>query len=241
MIALGQINNPTFSLLGFVFQPVVNKDRQIVSYEALGRCGHSGQSIYDANARNIAKIPFSEQAHSFIQSYSEISDFIKKSDVKSISFNIEPYNCTEKNLRILFDLCCKYDVNPVGIELELIETSSFELPELSINFAKRLGFTVALDDFGIGHSDISAVANCPFDRVKFDRQFLKTEFGLEMLAALHPVIKRAGMGTTIEGVETEINFQRLIDVGPDRLQGWLFGRGLSASDLSKMATVKKVV
>lgn len=234
------MTNQSSTLLGYIFQPVVDSSRRVVSYEALARCGRSGLNVYSGTANDIALVPFEEQAKLFIESTAFL---LRNSAAASISFNIEPRHCTSTNVELLTDLCRFSGVPTSAIELELIETSATTLPEVAIDSAKNAGFGVVLDDFGAGYSDVAAVQGFPFDRIKFDRNFLlgTSQLGVEMLKALHPVIKRAGFRTTIEGVENTSMMNLVSSLVADSYQGWLFGRGHTAADIVQMHKKMRVV
>ncbi len=221
--------NEGSTLLGYIFQPVVDASQRIVSYEALARCGHAGTDIYSGTANNIALVPFEKQARRFVETSAVL---LINGAAASISFNIEPRNCTQENIELLKDLCKFSGISTSTIELELIETSATTLPDVAIESAKIAGFGVVLDDFGSGYSDVAAVQAVPFDRIKFDRNFLtaRNQLGIEMLRALHPVIKKAGFRTTIEGVENFKMMKLVSSLPADSFQGWYFGRGLTAAD-----------
>jgi EAL domain-containing protein (putative c-di-GMP-specific phosphodiesterase class I) len=220
-------------LLGYVFQPVVNVKRQLVGFEALGRCSSvPGISVYAGTADSIKKICFELQAREFCRSVSMlVSQF---GENYKYSFNVEPLDCTVSNIDLLCDLCERFKVKKDLVELELIETSSTNMPGIALEHAKMRGFSTALDDFGVGYSNVGAVLNYPFDTIKFDRLFLKADSGTlsrEMLIAIHDVVKRSGFKTVIEGVENNGLLPFVDKLGADYYQGWYFGRGWSVEDL----------
>ncbi|MFT5179077.1 MAG: EAL domain-containing protein (putative c-di-GMP-specific phosphodiesterase class I) [Alteromonas macleodii] len=220
-------------LLGYVFQPVVNINREIVGFEALGRCSpFPGVGIYTGTAEHIKNVSFASQAREFCLSVSKlIAVFGNK---YKYSFNVDPSDCTVENIELLCEFCERFKVKKQLIELELIETSATNLPGVALEEAKLKGFSTALDDFGVGYSNVGAVLHYPFDTIKFDRLFLTGDKGAlswEMLSAIHDVVKRSGFKTVIEGVEDKQILPFIDKLKADYYQGWLFGRGLSVDDL----------
>lgn len=225
-------------LLGYVFQPVVNLNREIVGFEALGRCSTlPGECVYSGSAENIKRVRFAAQAREFCLSVSKlIAGFGQQ---YKYSFNVDPADCTVENIELLCEFCERFRVNRNLVELELIETSSTNLPGVALEEAKIKGFSTALDDFGVGYSNVGAVLHYPFDTIKFDRLFLTGDKGAlswEMLTAIHDVVKRSGFKTVIEGVESRQMLPFIDKLRADYLQGWLFGRGLSVDDLLSRKT-----
>jgi EAL domain-containing protein (putative c-di-GMP-specific phosphodiesterase class I) len=100
---------------------------------------------------------------------------------------------------------------------------------------RAAGFRIAIDDFGTGHASLEYLASLPCDVVKIDRRFTA---GLEddrrCAAIVHGVIGMShGLGLTVvaEGVETPAQRDRLVDLGCEEAQGFLFGRPVPFRDL----------
>ena len=92
------------------------------------------------------------------------------------------------------------------------------------------GFSIALDDFGSGFSNIAALAENDFDVVKFDKSLIDTIFendksrtviqqAINLCNAVNKNIETVG-----EGVETEQQLKILKEYGCDVGQGYLFSR-----------------
>jgi predicted signal transduction protein with EAL and GGDEF domain len=93
---------------------------------------------------------------------------------------------------------------------------------------RRLGVSLALDDFGSGYSSYGHLARLPLDKLKVDRMFVQ---GLDVVPFNQAVIRSVGslcteLGLTLvcEGVETEAQVELLKQLGCDEAQGFLFGR-----------------
>ncbi len=117
------------------------------------------------------------------------------------------------------------------LELEITETALLRDSEATLSILhklKALGVRVAMDDFGAGHSSLGYLQIFPFDKVKIDRAFTQTVDQSPKSAAIVRAIinlcAALGMTTTIEGVETEAQFQAVAKMGGERVQGYLFSR-----------------
>jgi EAL domain-containing protein (putative c-di-GMP-specific phosphodiesterase class I) len=86
---------------------------------------------------------------------------------------------------------------------------------------------IYLDDFGTGYSSLSWLTQFPVDIVKIDKSFTD-ELGIDerktaIVSALIQVSHELGFSVVAEGIETTAQSKRLIELGCDRGQGFLFG------------------
>ena len=98
-----------------------------------------------------------------------------------------------------------------------------------------LGCQVALDDFGTGYSSLGYLRKLRFSTIKVDRSFVQgaATDNAESLAIIRAVVAMAdslGMSTTAEGVETEKELETVRRLGCRKVQGYYFGRPMSAMD-----------
>ena len=99
---------------------------------------------------------------------------------------------------------------------------------------RSAGTRVALDDFGTGYSSLSYLQRLPMDTLKIDRSFVSELDGdrprIGLVQAVVDLARSLGMDVVAEGVETTEQAQRLLGLGVERAQGWLFARPLGADD-----------
>ena len=97
------------------------------------------------------------------------------------------------------------------------------------------GLRLLLDDFGTGYSSLSYVKNFPLDSLKLDRSFIAgLGHHVEDSAIVEAIVSMAravGMGVVAEGVETPAQLARLLSLGCERAQGYLFARPMPADEL----------
>ncbi|MFM0715571.1 EAL domain-containing protein [Paraburkholderia strydomiana] len=129
-------------------------------------------------------------------------------------------------------------VAPERLELEITETVLMDSAEdylTTINAIRKLGVKLSLDDFGIGYSSLSYLNRFPLDRLKIDRAFvqdmLEAPADLAIIRAIIDLGHELGLRVVAEGVESEHQARILRDIGCDELQGFLFSKALSPSDL----------
>lgn len=130
-----------------------------------------------------------------------------------------------------------------GSLLELEVTESVLLDSLQplharIAALRGLGVRIAVDDFGTGSSNLDALANFHFDRLKVDRQFVHGVAGDRKKAGLFALIQGIAKvfhaELVCEGLEDEADLDWLRGQGAHCVQGWLFSRARPAADIECM-------
>ncbi|EMD83821.1 EAL domain-containing protein [Pacificimonas flava] len=95
---------------------------------------------------------------------------------------------------------------------------------------RAMGVSLALDDFGTGYSSLGYLHRAEFSKIKIDKSFVRAavagwDQGVAIIEAIVALAKGLGMETVAEGIETEEDRLRMIELGCTHLQGYLFGRG----------------
>ena len=135
--------------------------------------------------------------------------------------------------------------DPKRLILEVTETAFLGDPDRVrqlFNDLRAMGIKLALDDFGVGYSSLTALHRFPFDKIKIDREFVMALDGepraaLEALAIIQAVtgIGRAfGMQVTAEGIETTSQHSHLKAAGVHTMQGYLFGKAMPANAFANL-------
>jgi diguanylate cyclase (GGDEF)-like protein len=223
------------------YQPVVDiGTRRICGVEALVRWRHPVRGLVGPNEF----IPLAETT-GLISPIGEwilqraCADAAKWPLHIKLAVNISAVQFKKGNL---FDiiLCALVEsgLAPERLELEITETSFLDNQEAhlaTIRQLKNLGITMALDDFGTGYSSVTYLTNFPFDKIKIDRSFTRDVLERRDYAAVvSSVLALAhGLGkvTTVEGIETEQQFEYMRQAGVDLAQGYLFSRPVPVSQL----------
>ena len=119
-----------------------------------------------------------------------------------------------------------------ALTLELTESTLMEdptgAPEV-LGRLKTLGVDLAIDDFGTGYSSLAYLRGFPVDTVKIDRAFVMNVDGPEsadatLVAAIVAMADALGIATIAEGVESETQAERLLELGCGLAQGFLYSR-----------------
>ncbi|KAF1003548.1 MAG: putative signaling protein [Luteibacter sp.] len=128
-------------------------------------------------------------------------------------------------------------LHPTLLELELTERTVMEggdhIAQL-LRQIKQMGVALSLDDFGTGYCSLSYLKHFPVDTLKIDRAFIRDVTSDGDSAAIVRAIIAMGRGmhkhVLAEGVESEEQAAFLRDAGCAQMQGFLFGRAVSARD-----------
>lgn len=134
----------------------------------------------------------------------------------------------------------RHGLRPHDLVVEITETAVAErTAELtaSLEAMRALGIQVAIDDFGVGQSSLSALYDIPADILKIDRSFVeRVSFGTDepVSRAVITIAGSLGMTTVAEGVETADQLDWLVDHGCDRLQGYLLSRPVTADAVPRL-------
>jgi EAL domain-containing protein (putative c-di-GMP-specific phosphodiesterase class I) len=94
---------------------------------------------------------------------------------------------------------------------------------------RRLGVTLAVDDFGTEYSSLSYLQRLPFDVLKIDRSFVEPlrendTASESLVAAIVAMANALGIRTVAEGVETMEQARRLQKIGCEVAQGHMYAR-----------------
>ncbi len=128
-----------------------------------------------------------------------------------------------------------------GIDVEITESMIAENTGANMQKLQRLretGVQIFMDDFGTGYSGLSQIAQLPLDALKIDRAFVVgMTMSAEHMAIVSTIINLARalrIEVVAEGVETEEQAARLLELGCDEAQGFLFSRPIPAEEVAKL-------
>lgn len=156
-----------------------------------------------------------------------------------VSVNVSPQQLQAGLVERMLDFTS--GVDPTALEFEVTESAVISNPEEAIGVLRLMadhGFRIALDDFGTGHSSLSLVRQLPLHVIKIDRSFVQdlatNGNALSITRAVISMCQAMNLDSVGEGVETEDQCRRLIDLGCDELQGFYFARPLPALELEQL-------
>ena len=144
----------------------------------------------------------------------------------------------EGTAREILDRLAAHDADATMMTVEITESKALEGSETGLGNLQILdaaGISLAMDDFGTGHSSLRYVQNLPLSTLKIDQSFIRA---IDSDAAKAPAILRTtlelarqlDLTVVAEGVETQSQFDWLRDRRCQVAQGFLLARPMTASD-----------
>ena len=116
-----------------------------------------------------------------------------------------------------------HDVPAEALVLEITERSVLSDPTrigMVLQALSDLGIGLSLDDFGTGYSALAHLRNLPVTEVKIDRSFVASMLtepaDAAIVEATIGLAQRLGIVAVAEGVEDDVTWERLADLGCDR-------------------------
>jgi signal transduction histidine kinase/EAL domain-containing protein (putative c-di-GMP-specific phosphodiesterase class I)/ActR/RegA family two-component response regulator len=244
--ALARELEDTLNAGGFemVYQPIYDRTgTEIISAEALIRWPRQGRSPIGPDVF----VPLAERKGLI----SRIGDFARHRTLSdaaawgvTVALNVSPLELERPDFVPAVAASLRdTGFTPQRLVLEMTETALMRDPlriETVFKELRALGVKLALDDFGSGYSSLTVLHRFHFDKVKIDKVFVtaleeEQRPALEALAIIQAVsgLGRAfGMNVIAEGIETAKQHQHLKAAGVHGLQGYLFGKPMSAADLT---------
>lgn len=149
-----------------------------------------------------------------------------------LAVNVSPSQLTSAEfLDEIEALLRRYNMHPGQLELEITEQVAFRNLDRNLemlNLAQARGFSIALDDFGVGYSSLAMLNSLPLNKIKIDRSFVQRSnsagTNFELLEATIALIKKLGLTCCIEGVEDSKTSEHVAQLGCDQMQGFWIGR-----------------
>jgi len=155
-----------------------------------------------------------------------------------LALNVSPKNLEERDfVEYLIFCCAARGVPHHALELEVTEgVNAADGRDMlaRLRALRDLGFSIAIDDFGAGYSNMHYLTQLSAGTLKLDRSLI-TGLGdvatrRSLVAGLVKMAHDLGYKLVAEGVETAEEAALLARLGCDVAQGWHFAKPLAAAD-----------
>lgn len=133
------------------------------------------------------------------------------------------------------------DLETSMFEIEVTESVLMSDPVKTMSVLQTLehaGFSIAIDDFGIGFSSLSYLKRLNASVLKIDKSFINSvtsdTHDQVIVKSIVDLAKNLGLQVVAEGVETKLQVEYLKSVGCDIAQGFYYSKPLSPQDFIAM-------
>ena len=214
------------------FHPIVDlRDDSVFAYEALVR-GPSGESAGEVLGQVTEKNLYAfDQACRVAAIRNAVAAGLLSTNARlSINFLpnavYSPLACINLTLRTARET----GLPPDRLIFEFTENQKVDADHVRhiVDTYRKLGFTVALDDFGAGYAGLGLLANMPTDMVKIDIELIR---GIDrsvprrqIVMAVSRLCAEMEIEVIAEGIETRGELAVVRDIGIVYGQGFVFGR-----------------
>jgi EAL domain-containing protein (putative c-di-GMP-specific phosphodiesterase class I)/PleD family two-component response regulator len=207
------------------------ESKQIVKYEVLARA-HYKEKI-------LAPIFFLDAAEKLGMTSSISKIIIQKSfqffsqNNYAFSINIAQRDLLEGYLVNFFTQKLElYNIDASRVTLEILENVTVSIDNRSIqkelSALKNMGFSIAIDDFGIENSNFSRLVDINLDIIKIDGFFIKNIVNSEkdqlVVKSIVSLAKTLGVKVVAEYVENQDILDIITEIGIDFAQGYHIGK-----------------
>ena len=230
----------------FNLQPQFDMDHKLRGFEALAR-------MKDVNGNIISPgefIPVAEKVGLIDMVdgtvFKKAADFfgrlMEKTDADlTLSINASVRHLMKNDfIEEIQDLLKTSGIPAEKLEIEITESIMIDSEKAlqRIEEIKKTGVQIAIDDFGTGYSSLSYLNRFTANLLQVDKSFIDkmntSESSRQYVAEIISIGHIMGFDVISEGVEEPEQLETLKSIGCDYIQGFIWGRPLSAEDAEKL-------
>ena len=229
------------------YQPIIKaSDHTVCSAEALIRWKHPTKGLVKPS-EFISQIEHSKLVRPVTKwiintALKDARELAKRGLDISISVNISEINLLDAHFPSLVADCIKTNkMSAKNIEFEISEKKLHLISEQAIKLLSRLkscGINFSLDNYGAENTSLLNLRELPFSRIKIHRSLVSKVIKSPQDEVVIDTIARLAHGFDIsvvaEGVESELHYKKLRQLGIDYCQGHLFSSPVSKNGLIRL-------
>jgi sensor c-di-GMP phosphodiesterase-like protein len=176
----------------------------------------------------------------------ELNAHLRQNKEFKLSFNVVPSHLmSEGFVDILRKMVLEAKISTRQIVLEITERD--ELQDLAraaatVKELRELGFKVAIDDVGVGHSGLSHLKALGANTMKIDKFFvdsIKDESTSRIVESLVRLARDLQMTVVAEGIETEQQMASLLACGVQEGQGYIVSPPLPYAKFMELMEIRQ--
>ena len=162
-----------------------------------------------------------------------------------IEINLSVAQCLQADLpQVVRRLQDRYGVEPRKVVFEITETMFDNLNgvmDRNLRALTEMGYSFALDDYGVGYSNIQRLRTLPLKIIKIDKSMvddMNTRDGAVIIESTVHMMKGIRKELVVEGVETKEATAAFSDLSCDFIQGYYFSKPLPAEDFVRFVQAR---
>ena len=205
------------------FQPIVDKDKKLIKYECLMRMKQGDKYI----APFFLDIAIKTKQYISLSKMVIEKSFIKFKDSGEFTINLSYIDMkNESTINFLETLIVKYNAQN-RVTFEILENESIEdymVIKEFLEYFKKFGVKIAIDDFGSGYSNFKRIMELKPDFIKLDGSLIKNissdPTSYIIVKMMVNYAKELNVKTIAEFVHNKDTFDICIYLGVDYIQGY---------------------
>ncbi|MFN3580943.1 MAG: EAL domain-containing protein [Pseudomonas sp.] len=219
-------------------QPQVNRHAEVIGMEALLRWTHPLEGPIPPGSF----IPIAESSGLIIslgewvlnQACELLNHWAKEPETATLTLavNISPRQFRHPDfVELVLGLLERNQFKPERLELEITESLLIEDMAATaerMQVLRQRGVRFSLDDFGTGYASLAYLKGLPLYQLKIDQSFihdlLDDPYDVAIVKTIVALGNSLGLRVIAEGVESAAQHERLLELGCEYFQGYLFGR-----------------
>lgn len=231
------LKNNTFYM---EFQPIMDtKNKTLAGLEALIRFKAKRKLLFPGDIINYAeKFNLIDEIDRYVIKHTfEAYRRFKQEGVpiRFIAVNISSSELHNSDfLTFIKQMLKEYSIDPKEVVIEFTETvdpQKLENESRFISDLRAIGLRVAIDDFGSGYSSMIRLSRTKLDRIKIDKSFVSnivtSPSNQALIKAMVDLGRAFNLDVVVEGVETQAEYDFMLQQGIDYIQGYYFYRAMN--------------
>lgn len=225
------------------FQPIVQPEGQVIkSVEVLARWHH--ETLGPVNPMEFLSIGrecgLGQEIEYQIRSMAldQMGPALRQGWIESVSLNVSPVDLAASDFAdALLKQIAEYNIPFSQVWVEITETerlSSMAIAHQNLQTLCLAGVRIALDDYGVGYSNIHRLAKLPIHRVKVDKSIVEHVGDNKKYAGVFrssvQLARALGAEVVAEGVETQEQLTEIQRFGCKYVQGYFYYKPMPAAE-----------
>jgi EAL domain-containing protein (putative c-di-GMP-specific phosphodiesterase class I) len=168
-----------------------------------------------------------------------VADWHRRGVAVSVSINVSPSELRPEFAAVVLGRLRDLELPEGSITVEITESPAIQYSAeefATLNALIDGGVGVSIDDFGTGNTSLELVRRLPLTEVKIDKSLVHDDSAPTdaLVRECLEIAHERGAVIVAEGIETQQHFDRAIEWGCDRAQGFYFSPPLPVAEIEPL-------